>query len=141
MTPNNAIPLVLALLLPVVSVAQDKCTAQADAEQRRIERDFMAQRPAKGDTAAEVKWSNDLHAALAATAKRFEDCTRASTPKPSPAAGAKIDECVAGVRRRGDELQRRYSGRTLTFQEQTVRRGEEQRLQDEYMSCTKTTAR
>jgi hypothetical protein len=141
MKPQNATLLVLALLLPLVSASQDKCTAQADAVQRRIERDFSAQRPAKGDTAAEVKWSNDLHAALAATAKRFEDCTRASTPKPSPAATAKIDECLAGVRRRGDELQRRYSGRTLTFQEQTVRRGEEQRLQDEYMSCTRSTLR
>lgn len=141
MPPKNATLLVLALLLPMVSTAQDQCTAQADAEQRRIERDFRAQRPAKGDMAAEVKWSNDLHAALAATAKRFEDCTRLSTPKPSPAATAKIDECLAGVRRRGDDLQRRYGGRTLTFQEQTVRRGEEQRLQDEYMSCTRTTPR
>ncbi len=141
MTPHYAILLLLALLLPVTSAAQDKCTAQADAEQRRIERDFTIQRPAKGDTAAAVKWSNDLYAAMAAIAKRFEDCTRANTPKPSPAAIAKIDECLAGVRRRGDELQRRYSDRTLTFQEQTVRRGEEQRLQDEYMSCTRTTAR
>ncbi len=141
MKPQNAMLLLLALLLPVASAAQDKCTAQADAEQRRIERDFAAQRLAKGNTVAEVKWSNDLHAALAVTAKRFEDCTRANTPKPSPAAIAKVDECLAGVRRRGDELQRRDSGRTLTFQEQTVRRGEEQRLQEEYMSCTRTTTR
>jgi hypothetical protein len=139
MKTQYAIPLVLALLLPLVSAAQDKCNAQAQADQLRIEREFSARRPAKGDRVAEANWSNDLHAALAATAKRFEECARASTPTPTPAATARIDECLAGVRRRGDELQRRYGGRSLTLQEQTTRRAEEQRLQDEHMSCTRTT--
>lgn len=141
MKPHNAISLLLAILLPLASAAQDKCTAQGQAEQLRIEREFVAQRPEKGDKTAEQIWSKNLNAALAAAAKQVEDCTRASKPKPSPAATAKVDECLAGVRRRGDDLQQRYKGRTLTFQEQTTLRGEEQRLQDEYMSCTRTVAR
>jgi hypothetical protein len=141
MKPQNAIFLLLAVLLPLVSAAQDKCTAQGQAEQLRIEREFMAQPPAKGDKAAEQIWAKNLHAALAAAAKQVEDCKRVNTPKPSPAATTKVDECLAGVRRRGDELQQRYKGRTLTFQEQTVLRAEEQRLQDEYMSCTRTISR
>jgi hypothetical protein len=141
MKPQYPISILLAVLLPLVSAAQDKCTTQGQAEQLRIEREFMAQRPAKGDKTAEQAWSKNLHAALAAAAKQVEDCTRANTPKPSPAARAKVDECLAGVRRRGDELQQRYKGRTLTFQEQTTLRGEEQRLQDEYMSCTRTSPR
>lgn len=141
MKPKNAISLLLAILLPLVSAAQDKCTVQGHAEQLRIEREFAAQRPAKGDKTAEQIWSRNLHAALAAAAKQVEDCTRANTPKPSPAATAKLDECLAGVRHRGDELQQRYKGRTLTLQEQTALKGEEQRLQDEYMSCTRTKSR
>ena len=141
MKHKGAISLLLATLLPLISAAQDKCTAQGQAEQLRIEREFAAQRPARGDKAAEQIWSKNLHAALAAAAKQVEDCTRANTPKASPAATAKVDECLAGVRRRGDELQQRYKGRTLTFQEQTALRGEEQRLQDEYMSCTRTKSR
>ena len=141
MKSQTAILPLLAILLPLVSAAQDKCTAQGQAEQLRIEREFMAQRPAKGDTAAEQIWSKNLHAALAAAAKQVEDCTRANTPKPSPAATAKIEECLAAVRRRGDELQLQYKGRTLTFQEQTVLRDAEQRLSDEYTSCTRKISR
>ncbi len=141
MKPQNAVFLILAILLPPVIAAQDKCTSQGQAEQRRIEREFIAQRPAKGDTAAEQVWSKNLYAALAAAAKLAEDCTRASKPKPSPAATAKVNECLAAVDRRGDELQQRYKGRTLTFQEQTVLRSEEQRLQDEYTSCTRAISR
>lgn len=141
MKPQNAILSLLAILIPLVSAAQDKCTAQGQAEQRRIEREFMAQLPARGDTAAEQIWSKNLHAALAAAAKQVEDCTRANTPKPSPAATAKVDECLAAVRRRGDELQQRYKGRTLTFQEQTALRDAEQRLSDEYQSCTRKFSR
>lgn len=137
MKPTSAVFLLLAALLSLASTAQDKCTAQGQAEQRRIEQEFSAQRPAKGDKAAEQVWSKNLQASLAAAAKQAEECTRANTPKPSPAATAKVDECLAGVRRRGDELQQRYKGRTLTPQEQTALRGEEQRLHDEYMSCTR----
>lgn len=141
MKPKNALFLLLAGLLPMFSAAQDKCTVQGQAEQLRIEREFAAQLPAKGDKTAEQIWSKNLHAALAAAAKQVEDCTRANAAKPSSAATAKVDECIAGVRRRGDELQQRFKGRTLTFQEQTAVRGEEQRLQDEYMSCTRTKSR
>lgn len=141
MKPKHAILLVVALLLPLSSIAQDKCTTQGKAEQLRIEREFSAQRPARGDKDAELTWSKNLNAALAAAARRAEDCTRASRPAVQPAAAAKVEDCLAGVRRRGDELQQRYRGRTPTLQEQTTQRGEEQRLQDEYMACTRNTHR
>ncbi len=137
---HTVFPLAL-LLLAQAGTAQDKCTAQGQAEQLRIEREFSGQRPVRGDKEAELTWSKNLHAALAAAAKRAEDCTRANKPPASPAAAAKIDECLAGVRRRTDELERRYRGRTLTFQEQTTQRGEHERLQDEYMACTSNTKR
>lgn len=141
MKPRYTIPLLLALLIPLASAAQDKCAAQAQAEQLRIEREFTAQRPAKGDATAQQIWSKNLHAALSAAAKQAEDCTRANAPKPSSAATAKVDECLAAVRRRGDELQQRYKGRTLTVQEQAALRDEQQRLSDEYTSCTRKSPR
>ena len=141
MNPKHALFVLVPLLFPLASTAQDKCTDMGRAEQVRIEKEFSAQRPARGDKDAEQAWSKHLHAALAAAAKRVEDCTRANKPAVPAAVAARIEECLAGVRRRGDELERRYRGRTLTLQEQTIRRGEEERLQDEYMSCTKRTTR
>jgi hypothetical protein len=137
----HAIPLIAALLLPLVSVGQDKCTEQGKAEQQSIEREFTAKRPAKGDKDAELTWSKNLYAALAASAKRAEDCTRANRPAATPAATAKLEECLADVRRRTDELQQRYRGRTPTLQEQKKQRDEEARLQDEYQACSKAARR
>lgn len=130
-------PHILVVLFPIAALAQDKCTEQGQAEQMRIQKDFTAQRPAKGDKEAELTWSKNLHAALAASAKRAEDCTRANKPPTAPAAAAKIDACLAGVRQKTDALHQRDRGRALTMQEQTARRAEEQGLQDEYMACTK----
>jgi len=132
---------VLALWVPLAGAAQDKCAAQAQAEQQRIERELTAQRPARGDKAAEQAWASKLHSELAAVASRFEACTRANTPKHTAAATAKMDDCLAGVRRRGDELRRQSSGRTLSLQEQTLLRDQERRLHDDYMACSRTTPR
>jgi hypothetical protein len=141
MKPKHAITFVVALLLSLTSTAQDKCTAQGQAEQFRIEREFSGKRPAKGDKAAELTWATNLQTALAAAAKRAEDCTRTGRPTVTPSATAKIDECLAGVRRRSDELNRRDQGRKLSLQEQTLRRSEDERLQDDYISCTKSPPR
>ena len=71
---SNRITLsMLATLLPLMASAQDRCTAQYEAEQARIIREFSGQRPPKGDRDAEVTWSKNLNDALAASAKRAED--------------------------------------------------------------------
>ncbi len=126
----------LVTLLPIAAKAQDKCTVQGEAEQNRIVREFSSQPPAKGDKDAELTWSKNLNAALAAAAKRAEDCARSSRSATPPAAAAKAQECLAANNRRADEFQKRYTGRTLTPQEQTTRRAEETHLMDERMSCT-----
>lgn len=131
----------LAALPPLCAAAQDGCTAQGVAEQDRITREFSSQRPARGDKDAELAWSRNLYAALAAAAKRAEDCTRASRVSTPPSAAAMRDECIAESNRRADELEHRYRGRTLTAQEQATRRAEEQRLLDERMDCGRRPGR
>jgi len=141
MKQEHIIYLVAALLFPLASAAQDKCVTQGQTEVLRIEREFAARRPVKGDQHAEQAWSKDLHAALKAVDKRVEECTRANKPKITPEKATEIEACLAEVRRRVDELQKRDSGRTLTLQEQTARRSEDQRLSDEYSACTKNARR
>ena len=127
----------LIALQPLASMAQNKCDAEADAAQSKIIRDFSVSPPSKHDQAAYLAWSQNLNVALATVGKRHEECMRANRPAISPAEASKTDACMAAVRRRGDELANRYRGRTLTFQEQTTQRAEEQSLQDEYMACSK----
>lgn len=123
-------------LLPLAASAAGNCDAQAEAEQDQILREFSRQPPSKYDQEAYMSWSKNMNAALAAAAQRHEDCTRANRAAISPAAAAKVDECIAGSNRHMDELNRKYHGRYLTMQEQTTRRAEEQSLIDERMSCT-----
>jgi len=134
MTPHITLSL-LAALLPLVASAQDECTAQGEAEQKRIVQEFSRQVPAKGDKDAELAWSKKLNAALEAAAKRAEDCTRSNRRAIPPATAAKEQECIAGVNRRTDDLDKRYRGRTLSAQEQATRRSEEDRLLEDRMSC------
>lgn len=140
MTRHLALPILLAFA-PLAATAQDKCTTQYDAEQARIVREFAAKAPQKGDRDAEVAWARNLDAALAASAKRAEDCTRASKPAPSPAMVANEKACMEAVSRRADELQKRYGARTMTTQEQIARRGEEDRLVEDRMACMSQRAR
>ena len=125
----------LAVLLPLAATAQDTCTAQGQEDQDRILREFSSQRPARGDKDAELTWSKNLNAALAAAAKRAEDCARTNKPAVPAAAAAKEQECIAEVSRRTSELDKRYGGRTLSTQEQAARRSEESRLLEDRMSC------
>ena len=131
----------VAALLPFAAIAQDKCRDQGEAEQNRIVREFSRQPPTKGDKDAELTWSKNLNAALAAAAKRAEDCTRSSRAAVPPAAATKEQECLAANNRRAEEFQKRYGGRNLTPQEQTTRLAEETRLMDERMSCTNRSNR
>ena len=128
-------------LWPVVATAQDRCTAQGQAEQDRIIREFNGQLPPKGNRDAEQAWSRKLHDALAAAARRAEDCARASRPPLTPAAAATQEACLVASNRAADELQKKYAGRTLSMPEQTARRAEEQRLIDERMACARRTGR
>lgn len=105
MTHHIALPL-LVVLLPLAANAQDKCTAQGEAEQNRIVREFSSRPPAKGDKNAELTWSKNLHAALAAAAKRAEDCARSNRAAIPPATAAKEGECIAGSNRRADEFEK-----------------------------------
>lgn len=126
----------LVALLPLTVSAQSKCDAQAEAEQNRIIREFSSQPPSKHDQDAYLAWSKNMNAALAAAAQRHEDCRRSSRTAILPATVAKEEECIAGSNRRAEEFEKRYRGRTLTAQEQTTRRAEEQGLIEERMSCT-----
>lgn len=131
----------LIALQPLGALAQHKCDSDAEAAQDRVVREFSVNPPSKHDQTAYLAWSQKLNAAMATVAKRHEECIRSSRPAMSPAEVSRIDDCLASVRRRGDEVATRYRGRTLTFQEQTTRRAEEQTLQDEYMACARTANR
>lgn len=132
--------LVLTLLSPLLS-AQDKCIAQGQAEQARIQREFASNRPAQGDRDAEVAWARNLHAALAIAARRAEDCARASRQTTAPAAAAREQECAAKANQQLAELQNKYRGKSMSTQEQIARRGEEERLLDDRMACIRGASR
>lgn len=131
----------LLAMQPIGSLAQHTCDSEADAAQSKIIRESSVNPPSKHDQAAYLAWSQNLNAALASVGKRHEECIRASRPAISPAEASRIDDCLAAVRRRGDELEQQYRGRTLTFQEQTAKRAKQQVLQDEYMACPMRTNR
>lgn len=140
MTHRNKL-LLLAALLPLAATAQDKCTVQGQVEQDRVVREYSGQRPAKGDREAELTWSRNMNSALAAAAKRAEECTRSSKPATPAAAAMKQEDCIAGAVRGVTDLEKRYQGRTLTSQEQATKRSEEQRLIEQRMSCTNRISR
>lgn len=129
------------VLLSAHANAQDRCTAQGQAEQERIQREFVSNRPAKDDKDAQVTWARNLNAALAAAARRAEDCARAARQAEAPAIAARERECAARAIAQADELDKRYRGRSLSPQEQAARRSEEDRLLQERMSCIRGQGR
>ena len=136
--PHHITLAFLAILMPLAAAAQDGCTAQGEAEQDRIIREFSGRPPAKGDKDAALTWSKNLNAALAAAAKRAEECTRANRPAT---AAAKEQECAKQASRQADELEKKYRGRTLSSQEQAARRSDEDRLLESRMSCIRSAQR
>lgn len=132
---NHITFFLLVVLLPLAASAQDKCYAQAETEQNRIVREFSSQPPSKNDRDAYLAWSKNMNSALAAAARRHEDCVRSNRAAIPPTTVAKEEECIAGSNRRAEEFDKRYRGRTLTAQEQATRRAEEQHLIEERMSC------
>lgn len=129
---------ILTILMPLAATAQNNCTAQGEAEQDRIVLDFSSQRPPQGDKDAALVWSKNLNAALAAAAKRAEECARGNRPAT---AAAKEQECAKQASSHADELEKKYRGRTLSSQEQAARRSEEDRLLERRMSCIRAAQR
>ena len=102
----------LIVLTPLTASAQNKCDAQAEAEQNRIIRKLESQPPSKHDQEAYLAWSKNMNAALAAVAQRHEDCRRSSRTAIPPATVAKEDECIAGSNRRAEEFEKRLRRET-----------------------------
>lgn len=134
--------MVLAVLLPPSANAQDRCQAQGKAEQDQILREYSGRPPPQGDKAAQLEWSKRMHAALAASAARAEECSRAARRAAvTPAIAAKEQDCIAASNRRADELQAKYRGKTMSREEQAARRAEEERLLDDRMACSSRARR
>lgn len=132
--------LLVATVLPSAAVlAQDRCMAQYQAEQMRIEREAAQQRPTKGDRAAEEKWAKSMHAALALAAKNAEQCQRDSKPPVAAAVLAKEQACIAALHRRMAELDQKYKGKSLSASEQMARRAEDDKLVEDRMKCSHRT--
>lgn len=118
------------------SLAQPACDARAAAEVDAVTREFAARSPGKGTGPAQQVWAKELHEALQAVAQRHEACRKANTPAPTAAQTQRRDGCLDANRRQFEAMDKRYQGRTLSFQEQTQWRTEQQKLLDERNACT-----
>jgi hypothetical protein len=115
--------------------AQEKCITQLQAEQVRIERDFARDRPPASDKTANERWVKNLHAALTAAGKAAESCERQSKPAMTSTHRSTLEACIAQVGSRSQEVERRYSGRTLSREEQERLRSEHQALHEQRIAC------
>ncbi len=117
------------------SEAVQRCIAQLEADQARIERDFVRERPSRADKVAFDQWATRLHATLEAAGRAAEACERASQPALTPERRAALEACIANVSRKSEALDRQYAGRNLTFEEQTALRAARQELLDQRIAC------
>lgn len=127
--------LAAAACLP--TLAQTDCDSRGKLEADAVVRDYGARAPAKGNAAAEQAWAQGLHDALKAVEQRHEACRRSSQPTPTAAQTQRLEACLDANRRQFDAMDKRYQGRTLSFQEQTQWRTEQQKLLDERNACTR----
>lgn len=126
-----------AAALGLPSVAQPSCDARAQAEVDAVTRDFAARSPGKGTGPAQQRWSKELHEALQAVEQRHEACRKSNTPAPTAAQTQRLESCLDANRREFDAMDQRYQGRTLSLQEQTQWRTEQQKLLDARNACTR----
>lgn len=119
------------------SWAQPACDARADAEVDAVTREFAARSPGKGTGPAQQVWARELHEALQSIAQRHEACRKATTPTPTAAQTQQLESCLDANRRQFDAMDKRYQGRTLSLQEQTQWRTEQQKLLDARNACTR----
>jgi hypothetical protein len=112
-----------------------RCIAQLQAEQARIERDFTRDRPSESDKVAFDRWTRNLHAALNAAGKAAESCERQSQPALTPERRSTLEACVSRVSAKSEEVNRRFAGRTLSRDEQSKLRAEQVELHEHRIAC------
>lgn len=117
------------------SAAAQRCIAQLQAEQSRIEQEFRRTRPPETDRVAFERWSKNLHAALDAAGRAAEACERRSQPALTPERLATLEACIARVAAQSAALERRYAGRTLSREEQSQLRAEQLALHEQRIAC------
>lgn len=137
-----ALPLFLALLVAAAGTAQGaeppavkRCAAQLQSEQARIERDFSRERPPESDRVAFERWARNMHAALNAAGRSAESCERQSQPAMTPERRSTLETCISRVSAKSDEVNRRYSGRTLSREEQAQLRAAQLDLHEQRIAC------
>lgn len=116
-------------------LANQRCAAQLQAEQLRIERDFARDRPAKSDKVAFERWTNNMHAALNAAGKQAEACERENTPPMSSERRKTLEGCLAKNSAKTDEVLRKYSRPNPTREEQAQQRAELEELHQQRIAC------
>lgn len=117
------------------SKAVQRCADQLQADQTRIQREFVRERPSQADKAAFENWAIRFHAALNAAGRAAEACERASQPALTPERRATLEACIANVSVKSEALERQYAGRNLSFEEQTALRTARLELHDQRIAC------
>jgi hypothetical protein len=132
----------IAFLLFAVALAQSsgvyanqRCAAQLQAEQLRIERDFARDRPPKSDKVAFDRWANNMYAALYAAGEQAEACERESTPSLTPDRLKTLESCLARNSAQTDEVLRKHSSLKPTREEQARHRAELEELHQQRIAC------
>lgn len=117
------------------TTAVQRCAAQLQAEQARIERDFVRERPPASDKLAYERWAKNLHAALNAAGRAAESCERQSLPALTPERPSALEACISRVASKSEEVDRRYGGRSLSREDQAKMRAVHQELHDQRIAC------
>lgn len=121
--------------LGAAAQAQDPCMQRYQAEVTRLERELAAKQPARLPPAQQQEAMRALHEGLERAAAEAERCERAARAPAEAARRPAMEACLAEVHKRGDALEARWKGRTLSAAEQAQRRAEEQELLDARIAC------
>jgi len=121
--------------LGAAAQAQDPCTQRYEAELNRLERELAAKQPARLPPAQQQEAMRIVHEGLERAAAEADRCQRAARAPAEAARRPALDACLAEVHKRGDALEARWKGRTLSAAEQAQRRAEERELLDARMAC------
>jgi hypothetical protein len=125
----------LGLGVAAQAQAQEPCAQRFQVEQARLERELAAKQPARLPPAQQQQAMQVLHEGLARAAAEAERCQRAARAPAEAARRPALEACLTDLNRRGDALEARWKGRTLSTAEQAQRRVEEQELLDARMAC------
>lgn len=137
--PLNLLMFVLLVMVGAAhgaeTAAVQRCAAQLQAEQTRIERDFSRDRPPASDKAAYDRWAQNFHAALNAAGRAAESCERQSQPVMTPDRRAALDACLSKAASQLAQVDRQYAGRTPSLEDQAKMRAEYQALHEQRIAC------